>query len=59
MIVCSKWKQLKKGWEKPELELPFLLSVGCSLTPFPQPSTTEKVLCPRGVGRGAAAALRS
>lgn len=59
MIVCFKWKQLKKGWEKLEPRLPFLLSAGCSLTPFRQPDTAEKALCPRGVGRGVDAAPRS
>lgn len=34
--VFFKWKQLKKGWEKLELQLPFLCSAGCSLTLFRQ-----------------------
>lgn len=59
MIVCFKWKQLKKGWEKLEPQLSFLLSAGCSSTPFRQPDTTEKAFCPRGVGRGADAAPRN
>ena len=59
MIVYFKWKQLKKGWEKTELQLRFLLSAGCSLTPFWQPGTTEKALGLHSVGRGADAALQS
>lgn len=54
--MCFKWKQLKKGWEKLELQLPFLLSVGSSLTPRWQPSTAEKALSPHGVGSSADAA---
>lgn len=53
MIVCFKWKQLKKGWEKPEPQLPFLLSAGSPLAPFRQPGTAGKALGPHGVGRGA------
>jgi len=41
MMVCFKWKQLKKGWENPEPQLP---SAGCSRTVFRQPGTAEKAL---------------
>lgn len=38
MIVCFKWKQLKKGWEKPELQLLFSSWLDVPLPHFHSPA---------------------
>lgn len=51
--VFFKWKQLKKGWEKTEPQLPFLRRLD---VPLPCFGSAEKALGPRSMGRGADAA---
>lgn len=43
MIVCFKWKQLKKGWEKLELQLLFSSWLDVPLPHFDSPAPLRSV----------------